>query len=419
MNNIFQQSPSRDNAALRIPLYVDLVVGMYMMSMPLESVFVLQSQDEVGYFTLSKMLGILFFLSALLNKKMFFSKRSPALTPLLIYLVVLFVSGLQISAGIVQWDKFVYVASTLVQSVVSFQLLYSYFSVRSPKVLWWYGACCCVTGALEALHIYSSYFVEGRSVTFGDDPNTVAAVYALSIVIVVYLAVLNWEQPRGAYLLPQLGRIAAVISIPIIITAMADSGSRGGMLAGVAGLLALIMLHRATRVPLSLKMLLALVICGGVYRAISGSESVDRWQQTVHEGDTAGRTAIYAVAWDMITERPLLGHGIIQNWYTLGERRGDVYRGVMFRGTHNQFLQVFSSLGLFGGIPFLWFLWRCLRPSWEKYSQDRDALGLALFIALMAICSSLDWDNQKEFWMILAFCAAARARPVGDVVSTG
>lgn len=409
--------PPQDKAAPRVPLYADIVVGLYFLSMPLQSLLVLQSEDEVGYFTFSKLVGYLLLLVAILNKRLFFSRRPWASGPLLFYFAVVVISGLQLTIGSVPWEQFLQLAGTMVQSIIVFHLLYSYFSFRSPRVFWWYAAGCGAVGAIEVLHILPSYIQTDRNVMFGDDPNRVASSYALSVIMLIYLAILKWMPSKKYFMPSRLGRILAVIGIPIVLMSIVDSGSRGGMMACLAGITALIMLHRATKVPLVLKIALLIIVCAGIYRMVMSSESLERWSDTIHFGDTAGRSGIYASAWGLIKEHPVFGCGIVQNWYMLGEAVGFFSKGVMFRGTHNQFLQVFSSLGLVGFIPYLLFLWRCLRPAKERFSRDGDALALALFICLATVCMSLDWDNQKQYWMILAFSASMEAP--GGAMRTG
>ena len=62
----------------------------------------------------------------------------------------------------------------------------------------------------------------------------------------------------------------------------------------------------------------------------------------------AGRTEIWKITYDMITEKPFLGWGLGGEYYTLGERFGD--HNITNTSTpHNGILQVWVNFGLFFG----------------------------------------------------------------------
>jgi O-antigen ligase len=131
----------------------------------------------------------------------------------------------------------------------------------------------------------------------------------------------------------------------------------------------------------------------------------ERWQRTFEEGDTAGREEIFAAAWDMFLESPLIGWGPVNHLYELGSRLG-----IEFRDPHNIYLWVLNETGIVGGIPFfagLWFSWYC---AWRARKGAQGVVPIAMLGYLLLANVKGSGHMDKFFWVALAYTVAAGSR---------
>jgi O-antigen ligase len=121
--------------------------------------------------------------------------------------------------------------------------------------------------------------------------------------------------------------------------------------------------------------------------------------------DLAGREVIMPTAARMFLERPLFGWGPNQNKYELAYRLpGQAYD---HRDTHNLVLEVVTSTGLFGAIPFGLGTGLCLWGAWRSRRGAHSALPFALAAAMLTANMSSNYIAFKLHWLVLAYGAAA------------
>jgi O-antigen ligase len=241
---------------------------------------------------------------------------------------------------------------------------------------------------------------EERISAFGDDPNTTAGVLSLGILALVGL---TYDRKKANL----RGRLLAWVGIGVLAGVIVLTGSRGGLVAVMIGLLALFLSGRS-RVPwlnaqlsgVRLKVGLIIVIAISLLIGISYyyEPARKRWERVFTEGSMSGRERIFPAALEMFLEKPLIGWGPTHHIYELGSRTGRP-----FRDTHNLYLWILTETGLVGGIPFFVGLWYCLRGAWKARSGVHGALPLALLLSLLIMNLSLTWHNMKLFWIVLAY----------------
>jgi O-antigen ligase len=194
-----------------------------------------------------------------------------------------------------------------------------------------------------------------------------------------------------------------------IAIAIVQNGSRGGMIALGAGLLALTLggTSLATRVRNAVVVLVALGLL--VWASYQFVGTRNRFLQSAETGFMAGRERIYPTALRMVLERPLTGWGPLNNMYELGNRLPEQH--VPRRDTHNLALEVATSTGLLGFTPFALGMWLCLRAAWRARRTIEGAVPFALLGAILTANMSGNWLATPLLWLSLAYALASGRRP--------
>ena len=131
----------------------------------------------------------------------------------------------------------------------------------------------------------------------------------------------------------------------------------------------------------------------------------NRFTATFEEGTLAGRERIYPALLVMIRERPALGWGPVENQYELERRLQDP--GYIKRDAHNLVLELMTSTGVAGTIPFLIGLTLCVSSAWRARRTTRGVLPFAMLLAILTGTMSGTWIASKILWLVLAHGEAA------------
>ncbi len=119
----------------------------------------------------------------------------------------------------------------------------------------------------------------------------------------------------------------------------------------------------------------------------------------------AGREQLYPAAWSMFLEKPVFGWGPVDNTYELAQRVGQ--RDRPRRATHNSVLELLTTIGVVGAIPFLMGAWLSVRGGWLARRGSHGILPLALLGSLFVSNMSGDWIASKLLWVVLAYALAS------------
>ena len=117
----------------------------------------------------------------------------------------------------------------------------------------------------------------------------------------------------------------------------------------------------------------------------------------------SGREMIYPAAIEMVLEQPLLGFGPADNLYELEDRVND---NRPYRDTHNLVLELFTSCGIMGAIPYLACIALCVRAGWKARTGAAGMIPLAMSVTLLAMSMSINMVASKTLWLVLAYAAA-------------
>jgi len=271
----------------------------------------------------------------------------------------------------------------------------------ATRALLTFGLACVALALLSlggAVHLNEEWVKKsGRVTLFGQNPNRAGLILVLGA-----LALVGLTYGRDSKLLrPRLlvWPLVGVIGVTIVQT-----GSRGSMLALALGLWTFAVGGGSLLVKVRNTVVAALLIAFLAGVAWQLPLMRKRFQQA-EEGNLAGRERIFPAAWGLFRERPLLGWGPGQNKYELARRVPEEFR--TWRDTHNLVLELLTSTGVLGAIPFLAGIGLCVWGAWEARRGEHGILPFSLATALLLGNMSGNGIALKPFWIVLAYGAAA------------
>jgi O-antigen ligase len=346
--------------------------------------------------SLSKLIGYLFLLVALLHP------RVPFRRPPLAFWCFAFYQLIVLTMGALQAEEH------------SLPILERLMQQCQMLVLFWLASNLLqddrvATGMLLALALSCSFLAvlqlagitarvassSGRLTVLNENLNNAGAI--LSLGLLAWLVISYGRERAGFWAkLCALGGIAALV-IPIV-----NTGSRGALLALGAGILVFVM-RPGTLLERGRTLLISLICIAGFVLVAAHSELArDRWHRAVSNGDMSERQILMPNAWAMFLERPLFGWGPVQHLVELGRRTG--YPLV---DTHNLSLWILTETGLLGGIPFFVGIWLCFQAAWRARSGPHGSGPLAMLATVLVYDLSCSWQNHKLHWVILAYALAS------------
>jgi O-antigen ligase len=242
-----------------------------------------------------------------------------------------------------------------------------------------------------------------RVSAFGQNPNWSAIVLAAGTITLLSLRprLLTWP-------------LAVLVSVAIIQT-----GSRGGLAALAIGLLAWAWGLGRTTAARVRGLCIGFVALGVLGFGVLRSDMLrTRLVAAAEEGSLAGREQIYPAVIAMISEKPILGWGPIENQFEIAARIGEEKKDK--RDAHNIVLDLMSTTGLLGTVPFLIGLGLCVAAAWRARHGPYGMFPFALLMTTLMGCISGTWIASKILWLAFAIALATgeratvqRVRPLG------
>ena len=210
-------------------------------------------------------------------------------------------------------------------------------------------------------------------------------------------------------------RVLVVAAVALCVAAILQGGSRGSLLVLLIGLWLFTLGGRSLKDTLRTT---ALIIVGMavLFGAAMQSPLVRaRWEKA-QGGDYSGREEIFPAAWSMVTEKPVLGWGPTANKFELASRIPQ--QGVARRDTHNLGLELLTSTGLLGFVPFMCGLLVCVRAAWLARKGRHGILPFALIASLLAGNLAANYLSFKLQWLVLAYAMASGSVLLGPRAQT-
>ena len=354
----------------------------------------------------------IFLLAALTEPRRLFGRVSGSTAWFGAYLYA-FLVAFALSAGEYEaevWRLFTLLVETLLLMVAASNLLREEGIRRTALQL--LVVACVVRAGIQLLGISVSTHVEwtgGERVSaMGQNANHSAMILTAGLLALLGL---GYDRPRTGWrrgLL--LWAPAAAIAIAIV-----QNASRGGVVALAAGLAAFTLGGHTARTRIR-NVALALVAFVAIAVASYQSDTMrNRFMDSASTGFMAGRERIFPLAWQMVMEHPLAGWGPVRNKYELGSRLPEQRRPR--RDTHNLVLEVLTSTGLLGLIPFAIGTALALLAAWRARAGSEGILPLAFLVAVLAANLSGNWVAAPILWLAMAY-AVASAEPQTAPVAT-
>ncbi len=239
-----------------------------------------------------------------------------------------------------------------------------------------------------------------RYVAFGFNPNDLALILAISVPMSLYLADVENRPLRClVHCFQTLVAIAAVVM----------TGSRGAMLALLAGLI-LIPLNFTRwnlrqRVGVSLTLLVALGFSVLFVPGASWSRLATTAAE-VREGNLNQRILIWQIGWDEFRKHPFLGVGASAIGAAAARQIDQPQGGE--RVAHNSFLSVLFEGGVVGLSIYVSVLLAMVLVVFQMPRRERN-FWLAALLAWGIGVSSLTWEYRKPTWFLFAMLTVQAA----------
>lgn len=268
------------------------------------------------------------------------------------------------------------------------------------RALWTLALASMLSAALPLLGIGRTgkvVWTGGERVTaFGQNPNQRALI--LTGGLIALLGLVYGPQRQSARL-----RLAGLPAAALLLVGLVHTGSRGGTLATLVGLATFALAPGRRRFKGLGVMLIAV---GGLVWVVTTSDVMrNRLHPTEGVEALAGRERIFPALWQMFAEKPALGWGPINNQYELALRLNE--RKYASRDAHNLILELMTSVGLGGALPFIIGLALCSLAAWRARHGPYGVLPLAMLLAQITANMSSTFLANKLFWLVLGFTMAA------------
>ncbi|HEY8639355.1 MAG TPA: O-antigen ligase family protein [Solirubrobacterales bacterium] len=275
------------------------------------------------------------------------------------------------------------------------------------------GAVCA--GVYGFLHPAQAQFgqVDRLSGTLGN-PNELAAAMILGI---------GLSGGMAAIAKTPLTRGAAIGAAGVCLIAILQTGSRGGLIALGAMMIASVVLSRGRRLALTLVTLT--VLLGGIGYVVTTTSYQSR-ERILHPGSGSGRTDIWTVGGRMVSAHPVTGVGagnftVSSIHYLLrpGSLPNSQYIADTPKVAENMYLEVLAELGFPGAILFVTtiiFGLGCSIAALSRYrrfgNRRMQALTTAIAVSLIGLLTAdlfASEEYARELWLLVGLGPALLA----------
>lgn len=345
-----------------------------------------------GNFSLSRITGLLYFLSILPAYKYFFKISylgSYVKNIWLFFGFLVIISIININSFSTRFFDF-----SIFQNIVLFWILLNH-ERKEPGILI-KGMFCFALGSIVLSILYLvGLGVEnenGRVKLFGDNENIIGIRMSISSIILLLIVILNsFNLKRFRFLL--------LAPIPLMLNLMADTGSRVSLLSFVLMFLTGILLIKTKKtwykaIILAFGTIIFLYI---VQHILQSEILMLRIIKASSEGDLAGRDIIWQKLIPLIKANPVFGVGI--SGYE--EFANNIFGETM--SPHNVIIEILCYSGIIGLAIYLIFIIRVFMMAISMYKIKKTILPILLLIPITGLIFSGQILNVKIGWLLFAY----------------
>lgn len=273
--------------------------------------------------------------------------------------------------------------------------------------LWSFVIACVVRAILPFVGVGrtgEAVWTGGERITaFGQNANWSAKLLGMGAIVLVGLMFVHSRAPKKL-------RWLAIAAIGGLGVAIVDTGSRGGLLALALGLMTFAFAPpgRQGRSPWMVIRNAFIGIASIAFLAGAAMRSDlmrNRFEDTRETGSMAGREVLFPTLWGMFLEKPWTGWGQVNNQFELAQRIAEQNR--LTRDSHNLVLEVLTTTGIIGAIPFFIALGLMVGAGWRARHGPHGITPMALLVFSVLGAMSGNPITNKQFWFILGFAVAA------------
>lgn len=354
-----------------------------------------------SFFTISKMVGILYFVLSMGSPKINFTLKYNSFFIALLFILLGWITIMSlINAG----SSTRIFDQTLLQCILLFWLVSNDF-IRHPKairfVFLFFILGVSVMGVLLQFGIGAGVDVnvptgEDRITFFGANSNLIGNYAVIATMLCISLLF-----KQSMY----FGRKSMLLlfTFPGLILLIGASGSRGALVALLIGLFTFLLFYK-TRT----RRKLLIWIVGGclsiflVQHVLQSDIMEERVSQSLDNGGSilGGREEIWETAFEIFADRPLVG------WGTSGYENQMLIRYHEYKDTHNMFLYLMVTGGIIGLFIMLLFLYGIWKRSYRSLKENSNNLPICLFIIYLIIAfKGGGFIHSKMPWLLLAYCS--------------
>ncbi len=378
----------------RVVPAVRLAFYAYVASIPFETVN-LGTTTEITTLTLAVLL-----LSTAFQPSVWFRKWPAAFGFFVLYFVIFslpaYTSTPTIYVEEAKWQVYVF-GQLMLMSWLAMSIMRSERVARGMLIT--LGASCLIVAVLQFAGI-SDTDAGNRLTAFGFHPNNIARILSVGLLAIVGL---RYAVSENAF----RSRLIVPLAVPVIGLAIIGTGSRGGLIALGAGLLALTIKKGAASVKLRNTAIVVVAIGLFVAMVLDSQVDRDRFAVAIEDGKLARREQIYPAALGLFLEKPLFGWGAKVAEYELGAELAHPEEDS--KNPHNLILYALIASGAIGSIPLFAGLWLCLLTAYKRRGGPRGVLPLSLLLMVLVANMSGLWLHNKLHWLVIAYVLSAPA----------
>lgn len=224
---------------------------------------------------------------------------------------------------------------------------------------------------------------------------------------------------RTAPVSPVMGALLAVAAL-FYLASIVLFGTTAGYAGLIAGLAVFFLWSKRGQVKSNAPYLLAIAVAAGLWFALAGipqvRQSIPGLNRQVTSPATLTATQSWKIANRTLSELPFLGSGPATYLFDFTRFKDAQYNigdewNLRFVVAHNQYLQIMTTMGLFGLVAYLFLLFKLASYGFKNVLVSRDAmyypLKVGLFAALIAFMAATLFTASTTAIMVVFFLSAA------------
>jgi O-antigen ligase len=349
-----------------------------------------------GYFSLSKLTGLIYFATIIPRLKTFTSigTISYFMLPVwLFFLLLTVVSCFNINSMSSNFFHF-----SIFQNIILFLILVLH-AREEPSVLE-KGMLCFAFGSICLTLLYMAgigiEYTAGRVSLFGDNENAIGLRMCISMTILL-LAIFQNSLNLGKI------RYLFIVPVPLMLHVLFQTGSRVATLAFGMAFIMSVLLFKTKKIWHKISVLVGggIALFSGWLYMLQSESLIQRFLRTAEEGDLAGRDVIWQQLISLIMSDPIFGVGI--TGYT------NFTHTVFGRyvSPHNVLIEILCYTGFVGLIIYLLFLFRIFKSGYQSYRANGLILPMVLWFPILGMLLSGQMLYTKIGWISLAYIASS------------